>query len=78
MAANDTDNDYTSLLSLTRGAANSGAACYAYYNATGSDYWGPTVVLNMGTILNSSTGKFDWNVLSFEDDNVSCERIVEQ
>ncbi|AWV96767.1 3-coathanger stack domain-containing protein [Arcticibacterium luteifluviistationis] len=64
----DTGYDQNSLLSIADGASNSGSTCY-YYSAN-SNFYGPTVDYNLGTFTNSS-GRYDWNLMSYEDDGGS-------
>lgn len=65
-ARNNTDGIPKQLFDKSSGAVNNPKICYTYGITTND--WGPLADLNMGTILNSSTGVFDYEVYSWEDD----------
>jgi hypothetical protein len=84
--AEDTDNAATLLLNTAYSTShlvllNSNIACIANL-PTSEDVWGDEYPYNsMGLITNSSTGKFDWSVMSWETDwsestnNARCQLI---
>lgn len=65
-ARNNTDYLQKQLFDKSSGAANNPKVCYSY--STWDNGWAGLVDYNMGTILNSSTGVFDYEVFSWEDD----------
>jgi hypothetical protein len=83
--AEDTDNANTLLLNTAYSTShlvllNTGIACIPN-PPTLVDEWGPVYNSNMGIIPNSTTGRFDWFVMSWETDwyeptnNARCQLI---
>ena len=66
-AANDTDNALNDLIIDTPGATYAGDKCYQLETVLNDD-WNTDVDIVMAEIFGSSTGRFDWNVFSFERD----------
>lgn len=65
-ARNDTDSNPTTLFSTAAGAVNTPNTCYTQNRWT--DEWGDVVSQRMGLIYGNTTGRFDYHILAWEDD----------
>ncbi|MCR9063478.1 MAG: LytTR family transcriptional regulator DNA-binding domain-containing protein [Cytophagales bacterium] len=71
--AEDKNGKVTSLLNYKYGQSNNGADCF-YQNVNGNYYWSPENK-KIGSFKESS-GVFDWDVMSFENDGIEDLRCV--
>ncbi|GAB3515779.1 hypothetical protein GCM10027442_32170 [Emticicia fontis] len=54
------------LFDLSSGASNQPKTCYVSYSDAND--WGPAVDYNIGTLIGSTNGRFDWTFFTWEDD----------
>jgi hypothetical protein len=65
-ARNDTDGQITDIFDRTSGASNLPNTCYE--ESMTSDRWGRVVSQRMGLISESTSGRYDYEIFSWEDD----------
>lgn len=63
----DKDNAPTKLLDVRDGQDNKQSYCYTFKSSS-TIHWGPEGDYNLGTILNSSSRSFDYDIFSWEHD----------
>lgn len=66
VAINNGFGDAVQLFDLSSGASNQPKVCYT--DDTDDTRWGPLVDYNIGTLYNSTNGRFDYTFFSWEDD----------